>query len=283
MKKAKAIFAAVVILVVAGASAGAWYLNENGYIGGKDETPSDETSAYIESVGDDIGYNNDDDHNSNDAPDVDTDKETTTSSDEETTVPESEKTTASGKEQQSYDRTNINEFLSVFSRVYFAENTPYSYGNYSNYDVLRFAYSHIFRTDRDSIVTKKTADNIGYYFGVSFDDVNEVLKDYLGITVSRESVYTENTYAFFKYEDGYFYTPAAEGIGYTNLAIADSVKEKDGNSDVISVSFTVYSDSVRTDMSPEEAAGNGEKYASGTAELKKSGNSYILRSYKIKN
>lgn len=282
MKKAKAIFAAVVILAVAGASAGAWYLNENGYIGSKDEMPSGETSAYIDSDGDDTGYNNDYEHNGDDAHDGDTDKQTTSSADK-TTLPESEKTTAPEQEQQTYDRTNINEFLSVFSRVYFAENEPYSYESHSNYTVLRFAYSHIFRTDRSLITTMQKDDSIGYYFGVSIEDVNEVLKEYLGITVSRESVYTENAYAFFKYEDGYFYTPAAEGIGYTNLAIADSVKAKDGESDVISVSFTVYSGSVRTDMSSDDAAENGKKYASGTAELKKSGNSYILKSYKIKN
>lgn len=278
MKKAKALFAAAVIIIVAGASAAVWYMNEKGYIGKNSNQISSE--AFENST----DYSADTDIKSDDAER--TDKVPTNKTDENITAKPNENYTENkqkdNRDTPNINESDINEFLSVFSRVYFAENKDYSCDKYSDYEVIRFAYSHIFRTERSSVITRQTDDNIGSYFGVPYDKVNEVLEEYLGITADREGVYTEKPYEFFNYDNGYFYTPAAEGLGFQNLAIADSVRKKDESDNLYEVSFTVYSSSVNCDMSSEEAKEKGEKYAAGKAEIEITDGNYILKSYAIK-
>ena len=278
MRKAKAFFAAVVIIIVAGASAAVWYMNEKGYIGKNSNQISSE--AFENS----IDYSADTDIKSDDAER--TDKVPANKTDENITAKPNENYTKNtqkdNRDTPNINESDINEFLSVFSRVYFAENKDYSCDKYSDYEVIRFAYSHIFRTERSSVITRQTDDNIGSYFGVPYDKVNEVLEEYLGITADREGVYTEKPYEFFNYDNGYFYTPAAEGLGFQNLAIADSIRKKDESDNLYEISFTVYSSSVNCDMSSEEAKEKGEKYAAGKAEIEITDGNYILKSYAIK-
>lgn len=270
MKKTKAIFAVVVILAVAGASAGAWYLNSKGVIGGAADTSG-------------AAYNGADsfvDENQNGAKQEAAqgnggDEE---GGEEKPGSSLSQENTTASVDAAQEKHTDVNEFLSVFSRVYFAENGGYSANSRSVYEMLRFAFSHIRRTDNSAVVTMQKEDSVGSYMGVSFESVNEVLSEYLGMTVSRESVYTENDYAFFLYENGYFYTPAADGIGYTNLIVADSVQEKDG---MLTVSFTVYSGGVRCDMTADEAHAAGEPYASGSAQIERSEDGFLLTAYRL--
>lgn len=269
MNKLKAFFAGLVILAVAGGSGTLWYLHDAGKLGNR---PEQDSVMAQEQDGDtdkkNGWFSKDDTKDDGEKPD------------EKNTVAE---TTAADKnenrDKDSADIADINEFLSVFSRVYFAESRPYAVDSRSTYELIKFAYSHILRTDRTSIVTQEKNDNIQYYNSVSFDKVNRVLKEYLGVTVMSESVYTENDYMFFKYADGMFLTPAADGVGYTNLAIADSV-EKDGKQ--ITVDFTIYTSGVQCDMSAAEAHEKGEKYKSGTAVIRETADGYRLEMYEVK-
>ena len=216
MNKAKAIFAAGMIIVVAGSSAALWYLNDKGIIGNESTT-----TAYVEE------NENYDDAEKNDAQPEndknDSQNQPQTEPDEKTQVPESE----------------INEFLSTFSKVYFTEQgASFDINNCSDYDLILFAFSHIRSTDKSLITLEQRDDSIMYYNGISAEKVNEVLNEYFGISVAQESVYTENSYAFFSYSDGYFYTPAADGLAYKNNTVVNSVECEN---DQMTVKFTVYS------------------------------------------
>lgn len=233
MNKAKAVFSGVMILAVAGASATCWYLNDKGIIGGESETPT--TQAYVE-------YDDNDDYNNqNNNYYYNDDNEAV-----------KEETTSGGKtENIDISEDAVNDFLSVFSKVYFSEKEKYTSDSRNTYEMIRFAYSHLKRTDDEAVEIRQLDDSIRYYSCVSFDDVNEVLEKYLGVTVSAESVFTENDYAFFKYSDGYFMAPAADGLPFINTCVADSI---DVDNDIIKVRFGIYSDD--------------DKYATGEAEIK---------------
>ncbi len=230
MNKAKAVFSGVMILAVAGASATFWYLNDKGIIG-EPETPT--TQAYVE-------YDDNENNNQNNYYNDDNEEDV------------KEETTTAGKTENIDISTDaVNDFLSVFSKVYFSEKEKYTPDSRNTYEMIRFAYSHLKRTDEDAVEIRQIDDSIGYYSCVSADKVNEVLRKYLGVTVSAESVFTENDYAFFKYSDGYFMTPAADGLPFINIVVADSI---DVVNDVIKVRFGVYS--------------ADDKYATGEAEIK---------------
>lgn len=250
MNKAKAIFAAGMIVVVAGASAALWYLNDSGIIG------NDSTTNHVED------YENDDNENDvvnkNDAQQDDNNNEQ-----EKTT----EKTDVNENEKTEVDESEINDFLSVFSKVYFAEQgKAFDINKCSDYELILFAYSHIRSTDSSLITLEQREDNIKYYNRVSVDEINEVLDKYFDTSVPAESVFTENDYAFFDYDDGYFYTPATDGLAYINTATADSVEQDE---DYITVKFTVMSDD--------------DVYADGEAEIQMKNEEMKLVYYRIYN
>lgn len=245
MNKAKAIFSGAMILAVAGASATCWYLNDKGVIGVDAETPT--TQAYVD-YDDNDDYNNQNNYNNDDNEDA---------------VKE-ETTTAEKTEKIDISEDAVNDFLSVFSKVYFSEKEKYTPDSRNTYELIRFAYSHLKRTDDEAVEIRQLDDSIGYYSCVSFDDVNDVLEKYLGVTVPAESVFTENDYAFFKYSDGYFMTPAADGLPFINTCVADSI---DIDDDIIKVRFGIYSDE--------------DRYASGEAEIKITDDGMNLLYYSI--
>lgn len=234
MKKAKAIFAAGMIIVVAGASAALWYLNDKGIIGNESTTVyTEETENYA----DDVAGKND---NQQDNDNNETEQQTQLS-DEKTDIAESE----------------INDFLTTFAKVYFAEKgTAFDINKRNDYELILFAFSHIRCTDKSLITLEQRDDDIMYYNRISAEKVNEVLKKYFDTSVASESVYTENSYAFFSYSDGYFYTPAADGIAYKNNAVSNSVEYEN---DQITVNFTVYSgDEFYSDGEAKIQIENGE-------------------------
>ncbi len=216
MNKAKAIFAAGMIIVVAGASTALWYLNDKGIIG------TENTTAYVQ---ENENYDNAEQKNN------------VQQENDENENQQQMQTEADEKEQ--IDESEINKFLSTFSKVYFAEQgTAFDINKYSDYDLILFAFSYIRSTEKSLITLEKRNDGIMYYNGISAEKVNEVLNKYFGVSVAAESVYTENDYAFFSYSDGYFYTPAADGLAYKNYVVADSVEYEN---DLITVEFTIYS------------------------------------------
>ena len=241
MNKAKAIFSGMMVLLIAGASGAMWYLNEKGIIGNDSAAQPD---SYVEQEVNDPQYvKPDNGNNKNDG--------------------EKETTTLPGTDNES-DKAEINEFLTVFAKLYFSESSEYTPGSRSTYELIRFAYSHIKRTDSSLIETRKEDDSIGYYNCVSAEKVNEVLREYLDVTVPAESVYTANDYAFFKYSGGYFMAPAADGLPFVNEAVCDTV-EWDG--DLATVRFAILSD--------------GEVYADGEAQVKKTDDGLVLVYYNI--
>ncbi len=246
MKKTKALFAVGIIVVVAGISAVLWYLNDSGKLYNDNATESYVDEDYNNAVGnvDDNAHSDakyEEDHTEIQSTTVDAEKE--------------------------FDETEINEFLSAFANVYFAEQgSGFDIKKCSNYELLQFAYLHIRNTDRESVILEQRDDNILYYYGVPSDSVVSVVKKYFGVDIQKESVYTENDYAFFSYSDGYFYTPAADGLAYQNTAVADSVEYRN---DYAIVCFSIFS--------------GEEKYAEGEAKIQICNNDMNLVNYRINN
>lgn len=270
MNKAKAAFTAAIILVVSGATAVCWYLNENGIIGETDDV----SAQYVDTVEDANVYDGNDYYlNEDDGEEPDAEQSV------QTTVMDSDEPEDIEKDNQNTDNTGINEFLSIFSKLYFCANDSYSKNAPDSYELLKFAYLYetVFNGGAKTDL-KYTDDDVGAYNGIEADAAQEIIDRFFGVQISRESVYTENTYAFFKYEDGYFYTPAADGIGHENLTVSDSVVR---NGDNISVEFTVYSQGVSCDMTAEQARTNGTEYASGRAEIRIVENDFQLIYYSV--
>lgn len=246
MKKAKALFAAGIIVVVAGMSAALWYLNDSGKL-------------YSESTTDiyaDEYKNNDSEDFADDISPADSEKN------DEKQTELTQNITDANKE---VDEDAINEFLSVFANVYFAEQgNGFDIKKCSDYELIQFAYLHIRNTDSSSVILEQRDDDIMYYCGVPFEKVKSVIEKYFGVEIAKESAYTENDYAFFRYSDGYFYTPAADGLAYENIAVADSVEYRN---EYIVVRFFVYS--------------GDEKYAEGEAKIQIQENNMNLVSYHI--
>lgn len=240
MNKAKAIFSGAMVLVIAGASGACWYLNEKGLIGKDSVTQPDSYIEAEDEYNDGVQYDSYDDNKDE----------------------KNETTTVNADDKISEEE--INDFLSVFTKVYFSEKDEYTPGSRSTYELIRFAYSHIKRTDSSLVETRREDDSIGYYNCVSAEEINDVLSEYLDVTVPPESVYTENDYAFFRYSDGYFMTPAADGLPFVNAAVCDRIEQSE---DIIRVAFTVNS--------------GEDAYAVGNAEIKMTDKGLILVYYNL--
>lgn len=257
MNKAKALFAAAIVVAVAGSSALLLHFNEKGVIDFQDGNNDGNVLTTVATTNSNSYQDNQDD----DSDDAVTEAVDDAVSDEKIST------------------TDVNEFLSVFSKVYFSENNTYSMNNADDYELIRFAYSYAMMNNRDDIKTEYVDDEIGYYNKISASYVNDVLSRYFDKTVSKESVFTEKTYSFFKYSDGYFYTPAADGISYTNVSISDNIAYDDN---IVSVDFSIYSSGVTTDMTSQQARRASEdRYATGSAKFHVEDGNYILRYYKI--
>lgn len=252
MNKAKAVFAAGVIVVVAAASGALWYLNENGKLG-NDADEIENTSAYVQE---------EDDYQPDDRYDDYDDEQGEDSADDETT------TSASDKETPDYDvnkKDDVDEMLSSCAKFYFAQDKGvFDKNNYDEYDLMRFAFMYVKTNSRDVVVEMNRNDSVGCYMGVPYGSVNIVVEELFGITMERESIYTENDYEFFLYEDGYFYTPAADGVGFTNTCVIDSF---DINGDMWTVQFTIYD-------------GNA-KYATGEAKVRDTETGMKVEYYRV--
>lgn len=248
MNKAKAIFSGAMILVVAGASGACWYLNENGLLGKESASQPD---SYVEYA--DSNY-------------ADNDKYNNQYEDEKEGEPE--KTTAASGADDAYetDKDEISDLLTVFANVYFSEDADYTPESRSTYELIRFAYSHIKSTQPDLIKTRQDEDSSYYYNYISAKDINSVLEKYLDVSVPAESVYTENDYAYFRYKDGEFCTPAADGLPFINTAVCTSASQSD---DILTAEFEIMS--------------SDGKYADGTARFRTEGDSLILVYYSVQN
>lgn len=275
MNKAKALFTVGVIVIVAGASALCWYLNDKGLLT-PDENVSDVQDSY-EAYDDGDNDNKSDDAHVRD-PAVENEepqqKETTTES------AEKEQADKENADEKIDDLTALNEFLSTFSSLYFSENSSFSSDSPNEYELLKFAYLYavVFDSGKGT-VTEYFDDEIGAYNGISADNAEKIIDKFFGVSISRKDVYTENTYSFFKYDNGYFYTPAADGVGYENLVIVDSAVI---NGNAVSVSFTVYSKGVDSSMSSAQAKKKGTSYAEGKAEIVITDGEYKLVYYSLK-
>lgn len=263
MKKAKALFAAAIIVIVAGASAVCLYLNDSGKLGfGENETVTDEYGVVQDAVNENYAQN-----------DVKSDEPSSQQAENE------ENEADDIKNEEKVDTESLNEFLSTFSRLYFSQDREYDCQNADNYELLRFAFLYVTVFEgRDAIVTAYFDDEIGVYNGIEAADAKRIIDKFFSISISEQSVYTEQTYQFFMYRDGYFYTPAADGVGFTDITIVDSAVKSE---DMISVAFTVYSDGVTTDMTSDEAKNSGTVFAKGSAQMCVEDGEYILMSYKV--
>lgn len=271
MKKAKALFAAGIIVIVAGASALCLYLNDNGKLSFCNENAVTEENAVAPDA--EYDYVLEDDEPEKNVAEENVTNQTTTevSADDKEETPE---------DAEKVDTVAINEFLSTFSRLYFCNNDKHSEKNPDKYEMLKFAYlyAEVFENGA-GIRTEIFDDDIGIYNGIGEEDVKRITEKFFGMSLKSESVHTENDYQFFMYSDGYFYTPAADGVGYVNLSVADFAVK---NGDTITVSFTVYSDGVSCDMTSEQAKKKGTVYASGKAEIQVKDDNYRLISYSVK-
>lgn len=265
MNKAKAIFTVAIVAVVAGASVILLHLNKNGTIG-KENGDDDNILTTVATT---LGSENND---------KDDENETLTSNDENSDSVD-ENNGQNSANSDSASTKSINDFLSEFSKVYFSENKAYSSDKADAYELIRFAYTYTMNNNQSRVTTEYIDDDIGYYNKISEKDVNDVIGRFFGKTVKSESVYTEKTYGFFKYENGYFYTPAADGVNYRNVCITDTFSQS-GN--VITVEFSVYSSGVTTDMTSQQARrASNDRYASGVAKINVENGKYTLKSYKI--
>ena len=244
MKKAKALFAIGIIVIVSGASVALWQLNDNGLIENETTTVYSEETKTTEKAQETENKNQEE---------------------ENKTENKTEENESATEKKLEFSETEINDFLTTFSKVYFAEKgKAFNINKYNTYDMILFAFSHIRCTYPSQITLEQRDDSIKYYNGVSAEKVNEVLDRYFGITVSEESVYTENSYAFFSYSDGYFYTPATDGLAYINNTVVRSA-EQDGN--YIIAQFDIYSD--------------GEYYAEGEAKIRQDKDGMKLVFYSV--
>ncbi len=265
MNKAKAIFTVAIVAVVAGASAVLWHLNDSGSFG----TPGGDDDNILTTVATTVGSDNNDKDDKNE---ILTSNDGNSDSVDENDGQDSANT-------DSVSTKSINDFLSEFSKVYFSENKAYSSDKADAYELIRFAYTYTMNNNQSRVTTEYIDDDIGYYNKISEKDVNDVIGRFFDKTVKSESVYTEKTYGFFKYDDGYFYTPAADGVDYRNVCITDTFSQ---NRNVITVEFSVYSSGVTTDMTSQQARrASNDRYASGAAKISVENGEYTLKSYKI--
>lgn len=273
MNKAKALFATGIIVIVAGVSAVCLYLNNSGKLSfGKDGDAVDNSEiVQDEDYGDNAENNGSHSENGdNDSADGYTEADGNNIKTEDEAPEDGDKV----------DITAVNEFLSTFSRLYFCENSEYSEDDPDMYELLKFAYLYAETSENGECTqTEFFNDDIGFYNGIKAEDAKRIIEKFFGISIEYESVYTEQDYQFFMYRDGYFYTPAADGVGYVDLSVTDSAVK---SGDTISVVFTVYSDGVTCDMTSGQAKENGTVHASGKAEIRITSDGYKLIDYSVK-
>lgn len=264
MKKAKALFTAGIIVIVAGASAVCLYLNDSGKLN------FGETESVVQ--GNDVVQ----DKETEDSLDVGGNSAENLSRQSET---ENNNDLQNKEETEEIDTVSLNEFLSTFSKLYFSQDRTYSQNDADGYELLRFAYLYAtVYENREDIVTEYFDDDIGVYNGIKASRAQDIINKFFGIEISEESVYTEKTYQFFMYRDGYFYTPAADGVGFTDITVVDSAIK---SGDTVSVFFTVYTDGVNTDMTAVQAKETGTVFAKGTAQLVAKDGEFTLTEYSI--
>ena len=204
MKKAKALFAVAMILIVAGGSGGLWLLNEKGIIGGeKAETTTAEVNAQ------DNNEDNDEDEQKNT-------EATTAQNDGDVTAEE---------------LALIDDFLTSFSKVYFCNSGEFDGSN--EYEMVNFAFMHL---KSKNTVGVENRDN-EYYHYFSYSEINKICNEFFGKDAPKNSVKTDNANEFYNYENDCFYTYAADGIGFVNYTKCDSAKIENGD---INVEFTIY-------------------------------------------
>ena len=131
MNKAKAFFTLGIITIVAGASAVCLYLNDKGMLSFSEDISVIETTAvvqdsyYEEAHEDEAGLPEEDnaaEEKDENPENVDNDKK------EEDAAPE------------KLDVVSVNEFLSIFSGLYFSEKYDFSQDKFNDYELLKFAY-----------------------------------------------------------------------------------------------------------------------------------------------
>lgn len=289
MNKAKALFTAGIIVIVAGASALCWYLNDSGALSEQAQNQED-ADKYIVSVDYDDADNYNSIDNNDDDNDDDNDDAQSSDGSETSTLNEKDEKDNDDKEDEnnqadddravdSVDTVKINEYLTIFSSLYFSESSRYSSSDADTYELLKFAYLYsVVYKNGSGIVLRQIDDDIGTYSGIEASVAENIINRFFGLGIARESVYKEQTYAFFMYRDGYFLTPAADGMGYGNVSIVDYAEQ---SGSIISVKFTIYSDGVTSDMTAQQAKSCGNVYSSGSAILRQYGDSYRLESYYI--
>ena len=271
MNKAKAFFTLGIITIVAGASAVCLYLNDNGMLSFSEDASAVETTvvmqdSYYEDEAEDeaqIPFEDDaaEDEKDEDPVDAADDKK------EEAETPE------------KLDVASVNEYLSIFSGLYFSEKYDFSQDKFNDYELLKFAYLYADKFEKSKgIVTGYSDAEKGMHNGIKASEAKRIIDEFFGVDIAMESAFTENSYQYFMYRDGYFYTPAADGISHMNVTVADTVVQSD---DRISVSFTIYSDGVTSDMASAQAKKNGTVYASGKAELLKTADGFVLTAYSV--
>ena len=270
MNKAKAFFTLGIITIVAGASAVCLYLNDKGMLSFSEDVSVIETTAvvqdsyYEEAHEDEAGLPEEDnaaEEKDENPENVDNDKK------EEDAAPE------------KLDVASVNEFLSIFSGLYFSEKYDFSQDKFNDYELLKFAYLYAEKYEKSKGIVMGYSDaEKGMHNGIKASEAKRIINDFFGVDIALESAYTENSYQYFMYRDGYFYTPAADGISHMNVTVADTMMQ---SGDRIAVTFTIYSDGVTSDMTAAQAKKKGTMYASGNAELLDTGNGFILTAYSV--
>ncbi len=123
----------------------------------------------------------------------------------------------------------LNLFLSNFSEAYYDPNDAY----YTNPDEqkIMFAYLHSLINYNGSIIYEN-----GYY-GIYASDVDKILNRFFGTTVPRQTPYNSKVW---KYKNGKFLIPAADGESYGAFSLATGMYPNgDGT---YRVTFNVYYD-----------------------------------------
>lgn len=242
MKKAKALFAVAMILIVAGGSGGLWLLNEKGIIGGNKAEITTEAEVNAQD-------NNEDNEDDNNQP---------------TAASSEESTTKNNEDISEEELALIDDFLTSFSKVYFCSSGEFDGSN--EYDMVNFAFMHL---KSNHTVGVENRDN-EYYHYFSYSEVNRICNEFFGKDAPKKSVKTDNANEFYNYENDCFYTYAADGIGFVNYTKCDSAKIENGN---INVEFTIYA--------PSEDGSEGNAINYGTATLSKDGSEYKLKTYDL--
>ncbi len=183
-------------------------------------------------------------------------------------------------------RQKLNVFISNFAET-----------GFRNYDEeikdMSLICSFVYRWTR--INRPADVEIEGNYYKISFDTIKRIAKKYLGRKISEKDL---NSYPWQDldddvfFEEGYYFEPAADGESYTTFALVSSAR--DNGDGTLSIDFTMYSldldvywDNNETiprkyyAMTCEEASKDKDvdSWGSGSAVVKKDGDTYTLVSY----